>query len=194
MHPLYNENNCFVITDDRKFWTFPRIFPPLLRGTKTKTNNTSARNVNKFWGAVWFAQKHLAYKKISACSRDVNTAEGIEREFRHKDYLQFLQQVWAQSKHGHANYTSESGDVPFAPRCRLINYKSLQRVNSQGLKRTIFHSELQTIKDILLGRTQLERKNRYKYFVTLPYQNCAPARPSRFGKYRVNTKTLLDFK
>jgi hypothetical protein len=39
-----------------------------------------------------------------------------------------------QSRHVHTNYTSESGDVLFAPRCRFISYKSSQRVYSQGLK------------------------------------------------------------
>ena len=97
----------------------------------------------------------------------MNIAEGKEREFRHKDYLQFLQRVWAQSKHGHANYTSESGDVPFDPRCRLISYKSLQRVNSQGLKEIIFHSVLQTIKDFWMGRTKARTRKQVYIFCNI---------------------------
>ena len=69
-------------------------------------------------------------------------------EIRYKEYLHFLSRVWVQSKHGQANYTSESGDAPFAPRCRFTSYKSSQRVISQGLIRRIFHCVLPTTKDI----------------------------------------------
>jgi len=95
----------------------------------------------------------LAYKKIATCYRDVNTAEDKDRDFLHNKYLQFLPRVSAQSKHGHADYTSESGEVPFAPRCRLISYKSSQRVYSRGLKGIFFHCVFQTTKDVWMGRT-----------------------------------------
>jgi hypothetical protein len=52
-----------------------------------------------------------------------------------------------------SSYTSESRDVTFATRWRLISYKSSQLVNSQGLTGITFQCLLQTVKDIRLGRT-----------------------------------------